>query len=72
MHYCIHKFLMCKHEKISEFLLCVRFIWPFTLLQWIGPTHFPERGPAFVNTALNKIQLAKCCTLDKSLHVIVR
>jgi len=32
MHYCIHKFLMCKHEKISYVLPRVTVIRPFILI----------------------------------------
>ena len=27
LHYCMYKFLVCKQEKISSFLQCVRFIF---------------------------------------------
>ena len=27
MHYCVHKYVVCKHEKISYFLQCIRFVF---------------------------------------------
>ena len=49
MHYCMHKFLICKHEIICQVLQCVSIA---KTLQLSPTIFFQNKVPTFVNPAL--------------------